>query len=244
MRSYLRLELLRSLRDRQYLALVVGWPVGAYLLFSAVFGSQPATNGLSVDTGLMVSMATFGAFGAVLIATGPRLALDRQTGWLRQMRLTPLAPGVIFAARVIAAIVLALPAIVLTFIVGVAAHGVRLEPWQWPVLVGLLTAGCLPFAAIGLVIGAAVDADAAQGATTVVYLAMAALGGMWIPVSILPAPLQTVALALPSNRMAELGWKVAAGQAPTLAAVAILGAWFLGATIVGRLVSGRLTVRA
>lgn len=244
MRSYLRLELLRSLRDRQYLALVVGWPVGAYLLFSAVFGSQPATDGLSVDTGLMVSMATFGAFGAVLIATGPRLALDRQSGWLRQMRLTPLAPSAIFAARVMAAIVLALPAIVLTFIVAVAAHGVRLELWQWPVLVGLLTAGCLPFAAIGLVIGAAVDADAAQGATTVVYLAMAALGGMWIPVSILPAPLQTVALALPSNRMAELGWKVAAGQAPTLAAVAILAAWFLGAIFAGRLVSGRLAARA
>jgi ABC-2 type transport system permease protein len=241
MSSYLALEIRRSMRDRQYLALVVGWPVGAYLLFSAIFGAQPATQGLSVDTGLMVSMATFGAFGAVLIATGPRLALDRQVGWLRQMQLTPLSSTRLFLARMIAAIALTLPAILLTFAVAIAVHGIRLDAWQWPALVLVLCVGCLPFAAIGLVIGSLVEAETAQGLTMVAYLAMAALGGIWMPVSIMPAPLQAIALALPSNRMAELGWRVAAGQAPTLAAVAILAAWFAGAMLVARLVSTRGT---
>jgi hypothetical protein len=38
--GYTLLELRRSLRDRRFLALVIGWPVGAYLLFSSVFGSN------------------------------------------------------------------------------------------------------------------------------------------------------------------------------------------------------------
>ncbi len=60
MRAYLFLEIRRSLRDRQYLAVIVGWPVGAYLLFSAVFASTPATQGLPVNTALMVAMGTPG----------------------------------------------------------------------------------------------------------------------------------------------------------------------------------------
>ncbi len=242
--SYLALELRRSLRDRQYVALVVAWPVGAYLLFSAVFGSEPGGQGLSVNTALMVAMATFGAFGAVLIATGPRLALDRQSGWLRQMRLTPLAPARILAARLVAAIALTLPAIVLTFAVAALVRGVALDAWEWIALVAVLSIGCVPFAALGVVIGLVAEGETAQALTTAVYLVMAALGGLWVPVTILPGPLQTVAHALPSERLAELGWRIAAGQAPTLLAVGVLGVWFVGAAAVASLLSRRLVSRA
>ena len=94
-----------------------------------------------------------------------------------------------------------------------------------------------------MVIGSVTDGDGAQGLTMVVYLVMSALGGVWMPVSILPSYLQTVAHLLPSNRMAELGWRVATGHAPTLAAVAVLAAWFAGATVFAMLLSRRLAVR-
>jgi hypothetical protein len=58
-------------------------------------------------------MAAFGAIGAVLMATGPRIAAERQSGWLRQLRLTPLRPGATLAARLVAALALTLPAICL-----------------------------------------------------------------------------------------------------------------------------------
>ncbi len=243
MLSYLTLEIRRSLRDRTFLALAVLWPAGSFLLFSTVFGSQPGSEGLTANTELMVAMATFGAFGATLIATGPRLALDRSDGWLRQVRLTPLSQSRLLAARLIAAIALTIPAICITLVVAALTRNIHLEAWEWPALVVALAAGCIPFAAIGMLVGTIADGDGASGLTMAVYLTMSALGGVWIPVSILPSTLQTVAHLLPSNRMAELGWRIASGQAPTLAAIGVLAAWLAAAAVLTAVLSRRLATR-
>ncbi|MBV8560612.1 MAG: ABC transporter permease [Acidimicrobiia bacterium] len=225
MTAYLSLEIRRALRDRRYMGLVVGWPVASYLLFSTVFAAAAnRAEGLDPHVEIMVAMAAFGAIGAALLATGPRLAAERQLGWVRQLRLTPLSPQRALLARVMAALVLTLPAICLTFATAAVVKGVSLPAWEWPAMVALLLAGALPFAALGTVIGNVAEGDAA-GITMVCYLVLAALGGLWMPAKILPEPLRTVAHSLPSNRLAELGWRTAAGAAPTMSAVLVLGAW-------------------
>ena len=244
MRSYLALELRRSLRDRRYLLLVVGWPVAAYLLFSTVFGSAAdRAEGLPPAIGIMVAMAAFGAMGGVLMASGPRLAIDRQIGWLRQLSLTPMSPARILAVRLISAMALSLPAIVPTFITAAVVKNVTLPLWEWPVLALLISAGCLPFAAMGIVVGSVADGDGAQGLTMVLYLVLAALGGLWMPVQILPSAMQTIAETLPSYHLAQLGWYVARGAAPAIGDGLILLAWFAGAALVAVAVSRRLTLR-
>jgi ABC-2 type transport system permease protein len=244
MASYLSLELRRSLRDRRYLLLVVGWPVAAYLLFSTVFGSAAdGSQGLSPSVEIMVAMAAFGAMGGVLMASGPRLATDRQVGWLRQLRLTPLSPARILGVRVVSAMSLSLPAICLTFLTAALVKDVTLPLWEWPVLALLIAAGCLPFAAMGIVVGSIADGDGAQGLTMVLYLVLAALGGLWMPVQILPAPMQTIAKTLPSYHLAQLGWHIARGVAPALGDGLVLLAWFAGAALLAVAVSRRLAMR-
>jgi ABC-2 type transport system permease protein len=244
MGSYLSLELRRSLRDRRYLLLVVGWPVAAYLLFSTVFGAvADGTQGLSPSVEIMVAMAAFGAMGGVLMASGPRLAIDRQVGWLRQLRLTPLSPARILGVRVLSAMSLSLPAIILTFITAAVVKDVTLPLWEWPVLALLIAAGCLPFAAMGIVVGSIADGDGAQGLTMVLYLVLAALGGLWMPVQILPAPMQTIAKTLPSYHLAQLGWHIARGVAPALGDGLVLLAWFAGAALLALAVSRRPAMR-
>ncbi|HVM63568.1 MAG TPA: ABC transporter permease [Acidimicrobiales bacterium] len=226
MTAYLSLEFRRALRDRRYLGLVVGWPVAAYLLFSTVFGSAAdRAEGLDAHVEIMVAMAAFGAMGAVLMATGPRLATERQSGWERQLRLTPLPASRALLARTGAALLLTLPAVCLTFAAAAGVKGVALPAWEWPAMVLLLLAGSVPFAALGLVIGNLADGDSAMGLTTVAYFALAALGGLWMPPKVLPSQMRAVAHVLPSNRLAELAWRVAAGHAPPLAAVGVLAAW-------------------
>ncbi|MBV8161015.1 MAG: ABC transporter permease [Acidimicrobiia bacterium] len=239
---YLSLEIRRAVRDRRYMGLVVGWPVASYLLFSTVFGAAAdRAEGLDPHVEIMVAMAAFGAIGAVLLATGPRLAIERQLGWVRQLSLTPLSRPRALVARVAAALVLTLPAICLTFATAAVVKGVTLPAWEWPAMVGLLLAGSLPFAALGTVIGNLADGDA-TGITMVCYLVFAALGGLWMPARILPAPLRAVAHALPSNRLAELGWRTAAGAAPTAAAVLVLAAWLAALGTVALAVARRVTI--
>lgn len=227
MAGYLRLEVLRSLRDPKYFILALLAPIGFYLLFSTLFGGESTGSaGMTVQTALMVSMSVFGAMWAVLTATGPRIAQDRTVGWARQMRLLPIRTEQTLAARLIAAIILAGPAIVLVMATAVVAKGVTLDDaWRWIVLLALLWLSAIPVAILGIAIGFGTGPEAAFGVMYALYLVLAALGGLWMPLSIMPAGMQTVGKLLPSYRAASLGWHLIAGKPLDIADVLILAAW-------------------
>jgi ABC-2 type transport system permease protein len=225
--SLLRLEIRRMLTDTRFLILMLVLPIAMYLLFSAVFENTPPVNGLSEDVRDMISMAAFGAIGATLLATAPRIAQERANGWLRQLRIMPVSGRQVITAKVLAAMALGLPAIVLVDLTAVLAHGVRLPAWQWLAIGGLLWLGTAPFAALGTFLGYLTGGDAAFGVTYGIYLFLAALGGLWMPVTILPATLRHIAVVLPSNRFAELGWRIAAGGAPSGVGALVLAGWLV-----------------
>lgn len=245
MTSYLSLELRRSLRDKRYALLTIAWPVAAYLLFSTVFGAAAnRAEGLVPVVEIMVAMAAFGAMGGVLLASGPRIAYDRQTGWLRQLSLTPLSKTRILGVRLIAAMCLSVPAVVLTFATAALVKGVSLDPWQWAAMAAALVAGCAPFTVIGLIAGSLSDGDSSQGVTMVIYLLLASLGGLWMPVALLPGAMQTLAHVLPSNHLAQLGWAIARGHAPAIGDILVLLGWFAGAAAIAWFASRKLAERA
>jgi ABC-2 type transport system permease protein len=216
---------LRALRDPRYLILAIGAPIGFYLLFTSLFGKSPGANGLPTQVALMVSMGVFGAMWAVLSATGPRIAQERSIGWLRQVQLLPVRPQAILVARLLAAMVLAGPALALVFLTAVLTNGVTLDTRQWVELFALLWVGVTPIALLGIAIGYATGADAAFGLLFGLYQVLAALGGLWMPMSILPDGLQTVGKVLPSYRAADMGWRLIGGQAFDPLSVMFLVAW-------------------
>lgn len=222
--GYLRLEVMRTLRDARYLVLALIAPVGFYLLFAGLDG-QEVSSGIQVKVALMVSLSVFGAMWALMQATGPRIAQDRGIGWLRQLRLLPVRSNAILMARLLAAMVLAVPALVLVFVVAMLTHGVQLDAWRWVVLFFLLWLGAAPFAFLGLAVGYALGAEVAFGVLYVLDLMLGALGGLWMPLSVFPTGFQTVGKLLPSYRAASLGWRLVAGQAVDFSSVAILIAW-------------------
>jgi ABC-2 type transport system permease protein len=227
MLSLLRLEIRRMLADTRFLILMLAMPIAMYLLFTNIFGNTPPVAGLSQYVRAMISMAAFGAIGAALMATAPRIAVERTNGWLRQLRTMPIPAHRVIAAKVLAAMVWGLPSIVLVDVTAVLNHGVSLPGWEWPAIGGLLWIGTAPFAALGTLLGYLTDGDSAFGVMFAIYLALAALGGLWMPVTILPKVLQHIAVVLPSNRFAELGWRIAAGGSPSPVGAAILAGWLV-----------------
>jgi len=75
------------------------------------------------------------------------------------------------------------------------------------------------------------------------YFALGALGGLWIPLPAMPHAMQDIGHALPSNGLAELGWRIAGGQASILRAVLVLTAWALGSALVALLAYRRGAIR-
>ncbi|WP_126643088.1 ABC transporter permease [Embleya hyalina] len=226
MRTLMRLEVLRMVRNRRYLLFTLAYPVAMYLIFGSQSGD---VDGTDVSAYVMVSMASFGAVGAVLSAGVQRIAAERQSGWTRQLRLTTLTGRQYVISKLVSAAVVGLPAIVLVLFTGFL-RGVRLDAWQWGVIVIALWFGSFVFAVLGIGLGYLVAPDSAQPLFMLVYLGMAVLGGMWVPLSGFPQILQDIGHVMPTYRYGQLGWEVLAGHRPRVADVVVLAVYLVAFT--------------
>jgi len=168
----------------------------------------------------------------VFSATGPRIAHERAIGWTRQLRVTPLSPASALSGKLVTALAAALPAMVLVALTAVVSHHVQLSAAQWLGLLAAMWAGVLPLALLGLAIGYLAGDEVAFPLTMALYFALGALGGLWMPPSVMPHAMQDIGQALPSDAVAELGWRIAGGQASVFKAVLVLAAWTLGSGLV------------
>ncbi|MET7438257.1 ABC transporter permease [Streptomyces sp. NPDC004082] len=229
MNSLIKLEIVRALRNRKFLFFSVIYPSGLFLLIA---GGQDATTvvegtGLTLPTFFMVSMASFGALTAVLMGNSERIAKERESGWVRQLRLTALPGRGYVLAKTAGAAVVALPSIVIVFVVAAAVKDVRLDPWQWLALTAAIWAGSLVFAALGVAIGYLASGDAVRPITMIVYFGLSVLGGLWMPATTFPGWLQDIADWLPTHAYAALGQAIELGEAPAAADVAVLAVSFV-----------------
>jgi ABC-2 type transport system permease protein len=225
MTAFLRLEIVRQFRNRDALAWRLGLPAGMYVFFRLVFGADGTSEGLPSDTTATVIFAVFASLAAGLYSTAPALAQERATGWLRQLRVTPLPAAVTVAGKVAAAMAYALPAIALVAAAAVS-QGVELGLDRWIELTLLLWLATAPFAALGVLIGLTVpNAEPAQSAASAAMIVLWVLGGMLTSPSDLPAALEAIAHTLPTNAAAELGWAAARGDAIPASAIAVVIGW-------------------
>ncbi|MFD5893838.1 MULTISPECIES: ABC transporter permease [unclassified Streptomyces] len=220
--DYVRLEVRRTLRDPGFVIFGAGMPVLMYLLFTNLGPADDGADGWK--TTAMVGMAAYGALGAA-VGVGTGIAEDRSLGWLRQLRITPMRPRQVVLGRAVTSSVTVLPAILAVLTAGAVSNGVRLDAWQWAVLVLLLWVGTLPFTLFGIGNGYRLSAQTAGVVNVGALMGLAVLGGLWFPIEAFPGWLRTVAEYTPAHGFAELGWATTAGHAPGIASVAVLLGW-------------------
>jgi ABC-2 type transport system permease protein len=222
--AYLKFELRRLIREPRILMFTVLMPVVSYVVFTGVGDARGQAEGIAVAAASMVGMAGYGAMIGVL-SVGVGVSTERTSGWLRQLRLTPLPPARLVAVKALLASLTAIPSVVTVGVAGYLQHGVHLPLARWVAIVVLMWLGTAPFALMGLAIGYAVPPHLAAPASFLSFFSLSILGGLLVPVAAFPRGLQHLAHLLPSNRFAELGWKAAAGSPPTLSGTALLLGW-------------------
>ncbi|NAS20264.1 ABC transporter permease [Herbidospora sp. NEAU-GS84] len=217
MRSFLRFEVRRALSNPVNLVFLAGFPVLLYLLWTKVLdlASGPVS---------MVSMATYGAMGGALFIGGA-IALERSSGWLRQLAVTPLPAHGYIVSKLAGGMLAVLPSVVIVLAAGALLGGVRLPAATWLALPLLIWAGVVPFAALGVAFGYSLKGQSATIAMMVAYFVLAVLGGLWLPVSRMPGGLRTLAEYSPAYQAGSLGWRALDGLAPTGTSVLVLAAW-------------------
>ncbi|HZA74987.1 MAG TPA: ABC transporter permease [Acidimicrobiales bacterium] len=233
--AYAWLEAKRQWRSRDILIFRLGIPVAIYLVLrSTNAGDQDMTTassglaGLPSETARMLAVA---ALASVIsgLAAGPALADERASGWLRQLRVTPLRPGAAVTAKIAVAMSFALPAIALVAAAAGITERVDLGAVQWVEVVGLMWLATTPITAIATLVGLAFATEVAQAAHTLTWVILWLLGGIFTPLSNMPDAVAAIGERLPSNAVINVGWATASGDPIPASAIAVLTAWTLGA---------------
>lgn len=226
--AFARFEIRRTLRDSRFMLFLVAMPALLYLLLAG-FDNPGREDGLPASAAFMVAMMCYAAIGSACYAIGPPLAAERARGWIRQLRIMPLAGTSWLAVKLIQGALLILPGITVVAAAAAITHSPGLTPARWAALAAVLLAGSLPFTVLGLVIGQALDGQTASSATLFTTLGLSFAGGLLIPDTQLPSGLQHAAIVLPSRQLADLARAAAAGHSPTPTAIGVLAAWTLAA---------------
>lgn len=235
--GFVRLEVRRVVRARKFWIVAFVFPTLMYVMQANLFSGEIVTRTtIDFDKYLVGNLAAFGAF-FVALNIGTRVAIERSSGWQRQLRLTPLSATSYLVGKLSAAMVVALPAIAAVAAAGALFEGVRMPIGGWAHLVLGVWIGTLPFALLGVFIGQIATAESVQVYATSTHMLLGVLGGALFPSVAFPQWMQAVSTIMPSRWLAEIGHSAfAGGTGDTAKAAAILAAWtvLLGGAVTWR----------
>jgi ABC-2 type transport system permease protein len=180
---YTRYELLRTLRNRRFFLLSLGFPLILYFVIVSPNRHVHDFDGSGISFALyyMIGLASFGTMSAML-SSGARISGERSVGWNRQLRISPLSTRSYFRAKVVTGYMMALISLLALYLAGTSL-GVRLGASEWLEMTGLILVGLIPFAALGIMIGHLLTPDSIGPAMGGGISLLALLGGTWFPIS-------------------------------------------------------------
>ena len=207
--TYLRYELVRSVRNKRAFIFSLIFPL---VLFYVVAGANRhiKLDGIPFPTYYLAGMASFGTMVA-MTSVGARIAAERQAGWNRQLRLTPLSTRAYMRAKVLTGYLTALITLVLLFIAG-ATLGVHLTPTSVLRMTELVLVGLIPFAALGILIGHLFTPDSIGPFIGGGVSLLALLGGAYGPIGGTHGALHLISQATPTYWLVQAGHTLAGEQ--------------------------------
>jgi ABC-2 type transport system permease protein len=222
---YFGLEMGRQLRNTRNLAFTFAIPIVMLLIFGGAYGSEfDKTTGLPWIVVTTIQMAGYGAMMAAL-SQAFTIVNERSVGWNRQLRITPLTGGGYLVTKVTAALAVGLLSMLLTGAVAILGLHASLSFAGW-FMAGLgLWVGIIPFALIAILIGQFAKPEFAQPLFMIAFLGLSILGGLWVPLQILPGWVSNVAQIVPSYWLNRLGQMGASLSGNALTPILVLAAW-------------------
>jgi ABC-2 type transport system permease protein len=225
-------ECLKLMRAPEFILPTLVLPVVFYTMFAVIL---PGSN-----QNAPYLLATFGVFavmGPALFGFGAGVAQERERGWLKLKRAVPAPAFAYIAAKTVATLIMAAAGLALVYASAGLLAGVALERSTWALLLAVHILAALPFVFAGLTLGFLMGTNAAVAAANLLFLALALLGGLWIPIVVFPDIMQQIAWAFPSFHLAEIALVAsgAGGDRPVGLHLAVLAAMTAGLALTATL---------
>lgn len=193
-------EILKAWRMPSFSVPTLVFPLVFYAMFGVVLGGGDASRA----TYMLATYGIFAALGPSLFSFGVSIATERDRGWLEVKRAAPMPFAALIMARMAMAMLFALIVTLALFATAYFGAGVRLPVGTWFALAALNLFTTIPFSLLGLVIGLRAKAQAAAAITNLAFFGFSLLGGLWVPITIMPKVMATIALVMPSFHFGEM----------------------------------------
>ena len=206
-----RSECLRYLRAPAFILPMTLFSTVFYVMFGVLINHGDA----AAARYLLASYSAFGIIGPGLFGFGVSLAIERDGGLLTLKRALPMPPGAYLLGKMVMAMIAATFVTLLLLLIGVSLAHVTLSFGQGAAMLLTGMFGVLPFCALGMFVGTLIKGQGAPGLLNLVYLPMAFMSGLWLPLTMLPKFLQEIAPVWPSYHLDQLTLAaVGMGQGP------------------------------
>jgi ABC-2 type transport system permease protein len=221
-----RIELLLTLRRGESVLVTLVIPLALLLFFGWVRMLPGSGKGIGF---LLTGTIALSIISTSLVSLGIATAYERYYGVLKQLGATPLPRWGLIAAKMLS--VLALESAQIVLLCGVAALLFGWRPTGSPLLdLPAILLGTACFAGLGLAMAGGLRAEATLGAANGLFLFFLLLGGLYVPLSSLPGPLEALARVLPAAPLAET-LRASFQSTVPWSAVGELTAWAIAAPI-------------
>ena len=200
MGTFIRIELIRTIRNPYSLAFTIGLPAFLFVIFGVNqdWSTQSIGRG-NVAMLTMINMATYGAVIGTTSIAGTA-AVERLQGWGRQLGLTPMTDAQFIFGKTIASSFIALLPIGLIYTIG-AFTTADAPGWVWASAGAITACGALLFSLYGLCVGTTFGSDNAVGISSGLLVIFGFLGNIFVPLS---GVLLTIAKFTPLYGLAAL----------------------------------------
>ena len=208
----------------------LAFPVIFLVLFSVIFGSEDLGDGYRFSQFFAPAMAVFAAVSSTFTNIAIGTALARDQGILKRVRGTPLPAWIYMAGRIGSGVWIAVISVVLMFVMGWAFFGFRMIWSDLGPAVLVFVVGIATFSALGLSVCAVVkNGDATPAVANGVFLPMAFISGIFIPLDDAPRWLVILGGIFPLKHFAgpfgDAFDPLHTGQVLGWENLAIMGAW-------------------
>ncbi len=200
--AQLRAEVLMTLKRGETLLLTIGIPLILLVFFSQI--KITASEGAHPIDLVAPGIIALAIMSTSMVSLGIATGFERSYGVLKRLGTTPLGRGRLLAAKVAGVFAIEVLQVIVIVLVSL------LLGWK-PTggLTGALiaaaacVAGSIAFGGIGLALAGRLRAEVNLAAANGLYLILLLLGGMVVPLSVLPEGLRLVAEVLPAAALAS-----------------------------------------
>ena len=175
-----KIEFLLTKRQLIYYLLSVGMPTAFYLFFSGMYQNTPG-GPANFMRDYLISMTAFSMMSTAIFSFPAVLHTDKMNNWQKTLSHSPVNMVEYYLSKI---------------------TSMPLASWVGAAI--LLILGSIAFVALGLTLTLLPTSQLMSVVGNLLYLGLAVLGGLWMPISLFPDWMQVVGKCLPTYQLMEL----------------------------------------